>query len=279
MRSFVVTVPADEAELAVDVLFAAGVAAVEERAADAPGQVELWTHVGDEQAAIDRTAATLAAGWQWRVDEVDESVADTWRRHAVPIAVTDRLTIVPAWLDREGIDGTIIDIDPGSAFGLGDHPTTQLTLRALLRRLDAAPNGPARLLDVGCGSGVLAIAAALAGVPQVEAIDIHAAAVEATQANAARNGVAAQIAASTMPLAEVAGTFDVVLANVLAPVLVDLAADLRRVTAPGGLLVISGVLDGRFDHVVDALSPMSVRRVDTSDGWAAVELSSSSAKR
>lgn len=275
MRSFVVTVPAEAAELAADVLFAAGVAAVEERTGDRAGMVELWTHVGDDQAAIDATAATLAPGWSWRVVDVDESVADTWRRHAVPIPVTGDLTIVPAWHDDARAGSSTIVIDPGSAFGLGDHPTTQLTLRALLALLDAADSAPHRLLDVGCGSGVLAIAAAQRGVADVTAIDIHPGAVEATVANAGRNGVADRIDASTRPLADVAAAddpFDIVLANVLAPVLVDLAADLRRVTRPGGTLVISGVLDGRYDHVVDALSPLDVRSVDVADGWAAVVL-------
>ncbi len=272
MRSLVVTAPVAEAELAADVLFGAGVAAVEERPSETAGCVELWTHVGDEQVAIDRVIATLAAGWGHRVVDVDETVADTWRRHAAPIPVTDQLTIVPSWLDEVETAGARIVLDPGSAFGLGDHPTTQLTLRALLRHVEGASTPPRRLLDVGCGSGVLAIAAALAGVDDVQAIDIHAGAVEATVANAARNGVGGRIAASATPLTDVEGMFDVVLANVLAPVLVDLADDLRRVTAPGGLLVISGVLDGRFDHVVAALSPMSVRRVEVLDGWAAVEL-------
>lgn len=272
MRSFVLTAPATEAELAGDVLFAAGVAAVEERASDTPGSIELWTHVGDEQEAIEQVATTLAPSWTWRVVEVDETVAETWRRHAVPIAVTGSLTIVPAWLDDVAVSGATVVIDPGSAFGLGDHPTTQLTLRSLLRHLDAATSAPARALDVGCGSGVLAIAAAQRGVEHVVAIDIHPAAVEATRANAVRNRVDDRITASATPLADVDGSFDVVLANVLAPVLVELADDLRRVTAPGGLLVISGVLDGKFDHVVDALAPMRVRHVDVLDGWAAVEL-------
>lgn len=273
MRSLVVTVPVDDVELAADVLFAVGVAAVEERASEEAGNVELWTHVGDEPDAIDHAVATLRPEWAWRVVDVDAAVSDTWRRHAAPIAVTDRLTIVPAWLADVETSGTTIAIDPGSAFGLGDHPTTRLTLRALLRRLDAEPDPPRRVLDVGCGSGVLAIAAALHGVPDVMAIDIHPAAIEATRANAARNGVD-HVAASITPLPEVDGAFDVVLANVLAPALVELSADLRRVTSPGGLLVISGVLATRFDHVVAALSPMSVRRVDESDGWAAVELTS-----
>ncbi len=125
---------------------------------------------------------------------------------------------------------------------------------------------------MGCGSGVLGIVACLGGAASCVGIDIAEAAVSATLANAARNGVAARCTASVTPLAEVPGEFDVVLANVLAPVLVDLAPQLRRATADDGTLIISGVLAGRYDHVVEALSPMTVVDRRVSGGWAAVTL-------
>jgi ribosomal protein L11 methyltransferase len=108
------------------------------------------------------------------------------------------------------------------------------------------------------------------GAAHATGIDIAPAAVATTLANAAANGV--DVAVSTMPLDEVTGQFDVVLANILAPVLVALAADLRRVTAHDGRLVISGVLVDGHQHVLEALRPMVVERVDELDGWAAVEL-------
>jgi ribosomal protein L11 methyltransferase len=130
----------------------------------------------------------------------------------------------------------------------------------------------ATVLDVGCGSGVLSIVAAKLGAPYVEAIDISAAAVEATAANAARNGVAGVVTADTRGLADVGGPFDVVLANLLAPIIVELAADLRRVTAPGGALVVSGILAERHDHVLAALAPMVVVDAATRGPWAALLL-------
>ena len=113
-----------------------------------------------------------------------------------------------------------MDIDPGAAFGLGDHPTTVLALRAAASTI--WPD--ATVLDVGCGSGVLSIVAARLGAPYVEAIDISPAAIDATSANADRNGVAGAVTVSDRPLAPVDDQFDLVLANLLAPVVVDLAS-------------------------------------------------------
>jgi ribosomal protein L11 methyltransferase len=273
MQAFVLVVPADEADLAADRLFGLGVVAVEERSSDVDGHVELWTEVGDSTAAIDVAAAVLDDRWVWRTTVLDESVADTWRQHAVPITVVDGVVIVPTWLAGTVDTGTSIPIliDPGAAFGMGDHPTTQLTLRALLGELASRPL-PQSVLDVGCGSGVLAIAAAQRGATPVVGIDISTAAVEATGANALANGVAEVVDVSTTPLADVTGEFDVVLANVLAPALIDMAVDLRRLVAPGGVLVVSGILADRHDHVLEALSPLHPVAIATVDGWAAVTL-------
>ena len=273
MQAFVLVVPAEESDLAADRLFGLGVAAVEERSSDVDGHVELWTEVGDSTAAIDVAVAALDDTWTWRTTLLDESVADTWRQHAAPITVADGIVIVPTWLAGTVDTGpaTPILIDPGAAFGMGDHPTTQLSLRALLGELARRPR-PLSVLDVGCGSGVLAIAAAQRGANPVVGIDISTAAVEATGANALVNGVADVVEPSTTPLAHVAGEFDIVLANVLAPTLIDMAVDLRRVVAPGGVLVVSGILAERHEHVLAALAPLTPVATATVDGWAAVTL-------
>jgi ribosomal protein L11 methyltransferase len=276
MLALVLTVPAGEAELAADALWALGVVAVEERAAGADDPsgtydhlVELWTSLGDDVEAVTRAAEAFPSRWRWHLVEVDPTVADTWRRHAVPSWVTPDLVVVPAWVDAD-VDETVtaVRIEPGATFGLGDHPTTVLTLRALQGLLWPE----ATVLDVGCGSGVLAVTAALLGSPYVRAIDLSPAAVEATLDNAARNGVTGAIEVDTTPLAEIEGTFDVVLANILAPELISMSADLRRLTAPAGVLVVSGVLTAAHDHVVAALAPMQVVDRLTREGWAAVVL-------
>ncbi|MBA3287328.1 MAG: 50S ribosomal protein L11 methyltransferase [Acidimicrobiia bacterium] len=273
--AFVLTVPASEAELASDALWTLGVAAVEERTAPEHGDhagledhfVELWTSLGTDVGAVARAAESFSSRWRWRTVEVDPTVVESWRSHAVPSWVDRELVIVPAWRSVD-VPGSVVrvDIDPGAAFGLGDHPTTVLSLRLLKEVWWPG----ATVLDVGCGSGVLGIVAARFGSPYVEAIDISVAAIEATTANAERNDVAGVVTASTRPLADVTEPFDIVVANLLAPVVVDLATDLRRVVAPSGALIVSGVLSERHDHVVEALSPMRVVRTMTRESWAAL---------
>ena len=270
MRAFVVTVGSDEVELASDVLWQLGVRAIEER--QHPGavdRVELWTAVGDEPDAMARATGRLGDRWPTRVVDVIDDSADTWREFARPMWVDDGLVVVPAWQDHVFDDGVLaIAIEPGGAFGLGDHPTTLLSLRAARRHLGVGRT----VLDVGCGTGVIGIMAAMVGGSSVRAVDVASAAVEATSGNAIRNGVADRIVVDTTPAGDLDGTHHLVVANILAPTLVELADDLRRLTALDGRLVISGILADRHDHVVAALAPMVVERTDVLDGWAAVTL-------
>jgi ribosomal protein L11 methyltransferase len=277
MRAFVLSVPAGEVELASDVLWSLGVQAIEERDPGPPTDdhiVELWTALGDDATGVFESVLGSAEGfpqrWRWRVVEVDETVVDSWRQHAVPSWITDDLVVTPAWVEAPTRDPavTVLSIDPGAAFGLGDHPTTVLTARAV--RGLVFPN--AAVLDVGCGSGVISIVAARSGAAYVEAIDVAAAAVDATRANAARNGVDKIVRATTTPVDAVHGEFDVVAANILAPTLIALAPDLRRVVGPSGVLVTSGLLTDRTADVVDALAPMQVVDRLSREGWVALVL-------
>lgn len=279
--ALVLTVPAAEVEIASDALWALGVLAVEERTPAEEGGaapdgttddvVELWTSLGDDVDAVVRAAGGFPTRWRWRLVEVDPAVADSWRDHVTPTWVADDLVVVPAWLPFEPPTGApanliVLRIEPGSTFGLGDHPTTVLSLRALR----AAMWRGASVLDVGCGSGVLAVAAARLGASSVEAIDIAPAAVGITRANAEANGVGSVVHVSTTPLAELDGSYDVVVANILAPTLVELAADLRRVLHPAGLLVVSGLLAERYQHVVEALAPLVLVDRAVREGWTAL---------
>ncbi|MDO8390123.1 MAG: 50S ribosomal protein L11 methyltransferase [Actinomycetota bacterium] len=264
MLAFVVSVRPEDVEVASDALWGLGVVAVEERAT-ADGGVELWTSLGD----TDPTTIEWPAQWPWRLVEVDERVADTWREFAEPIVVGPDLVVRPAWVPYDAPPGTtVLHIEPGSTFGMGDHPTTILSLRALRRLVTPG----CTVLDVGCGSGVLAIGACVFGAASAVGIDIAPAAVPTTRANAAANGVAQRLTVSTTLLGDVTGTFDVVAANILAPTLVALAPDLRRVVAPGGALVVSGILAAAHAHVLDALAPLHVVATDELDGWVAVTL-------
>ena len=259
MRQLVVTVSPLEVELASDALWALGVVAVEERTTD-DGVIELWTSIGD--------ADDITLPWPSRFVEVDESVADSWRAFARPIVVSPSLVspglvVRPAWVPYDG-PGTVLHIEPGSTFGMGDHPTTVLCLRAVERLVTRGQT----VLDVGCGSGVLAIGAMVLGASRAVAVDIAPAAVPVTRANAAANGV--EVDVSTTPLEEVSGQYDLVLANILAPALIALAPHLRRVTK--GVLVISGILTDSHDHVLRALEPLHVVSTESLDGWSAVTL-------
>ncbi|MGI9645224.1 MAG: 50S ribosomal protein L11 methyltransferase [Ilumatobacteraceae bacterium] len=272
MLAFVVRVAPDEVDLASDRLWQLGVRGVEERPVDEEW-VELWSAVGEDSAAIERAASVIGDDWAWRTEEVADAHPETWRDHARPRPIGGRLLVVPAWqadaeVDTAG-DRIPILVEPGAAFGFGDHPTTELTLQALER--EVRPSGT--VLDVGCGTGILAIAAVKLGAGRVRAFDLATAAVEATTDNARRNGVEGRVEVDTTAATDLEGRYDLVLANILAPTLVALAPDLRRLTAPGGQLVISGILADAHDHVLDALAPMHVDRTDTLAGWAAVTLS------
>lgn len=265
MRAFVLTVPHDEVELASDALWGLGVVAIEERSFGA-SSVELWTSLGDD---ADPSTMDLPTAWPSRFVEVDASVADTWREFAEPIWIDDDLVVRPAWVPFDAPTGvTVLHIEPGATFGMGDHPTTMLSLRAVRRLVQPGCS----VLDVGCGSGVLAIAACVFGAASAAAVDIAPAAVPTTRANADANGVGKRVSVSTTDLVDVEGTFDLVLANILAPTLVALAGDLRRVVAPDGALVVSGILAEAHAHVLAALAPMRVVATDELNGWVAVTL-------
>lgn len=278
--ALVVTVPAGEAEVASDALWALGVMAIEERAAEgAPDDglsdhmVELWTSLGDDIETVTHAAVAFPTRWRWHLVEIDDSVVHTWREHAHPTWISSDLVVCPAWVEFSAPEGSpadllVLDIEPGNTFGLGDHPTTVLSLRAVR---DVMWHG-ATVLDVGAGSGVLSVAAAALGAGRVEAIDISPASPPVVMANAEANGVGGKIEASTVPLGSVDGTFDIVVANILAPTLVELAPDLVRVVAASGVLVISGVLVDRHAHVVEALAPLVPVSTTTRDGWACITL-------
>jgi ribosomal protein L11 methyltransferase len=271
MKTFHVTVPAADAELAADRLWQLGVEAVGLHD-PVDGRVELWTAVGDSDDAQRRAVASLEPDWVWRTEDVVEA-AETWREHVQPTWYADDGVVVPAWQVLDGeFDANVLvtTIEPATSFGLGDHPTTALTLGLLAGHVRTARVRSA--LDVGCGSGVLGIVAAQLGVERVRSVDISAGAVEATRANAIANGVAQAIDADNASLGELDERFDVVVANILAPTLISLADDLRRLCAPGGVLIISGILDASHDHVLDALVPLGVQRSVARDGWAAVQL-------
>ncbi len=274
-KTFHVAVPAADEELAADRLWQLGVEAVG-IGPDVDGVVELWTSVGGSARAIERAAASLEPHWTWRTADV-VAPDETWRDFAAPISYCADGVVVPAWQidSHDAPDGTLVTaIEPATSFGLGDHPTTTLSLTMLAERLATrdATTPVATLLDVGCGSGVLGVMAAQRGVAEIRAIDVSAGALEATLANAELNGVSEQIDVDLATLDGIAGPYDMVVANILAPVLISLAPQLQRLTSSTGELVISGILAEDHAHVIEALAPMHVEATTTLGGWAAVLL-------
>ena len=271
MLALVVTTTVGDVELASDALWSLGVVGIEERVV--ANGVELWTSLGDDADEVVAAASQRLSRWSWRFVDVDETVADTWRAHAQPVWVDPDLVICPAWIPFEVPSElesavTVLRIEPGATFGLGDHPTTMLSMRAIRRSLRSGST----VLDVGCGSGVLAVGACVLGAARAVAVDIAPASVPITKANAGSNGVADLIDVSTTPLEQVDGQFDIVVANILAPTLIELADDLVRVVAPSGMLIISGVLANRHEHVEVALRPLRRLHRETLDGWAVITL-------
>jgi ribosomal protein L11 methyltransferase len=177
-----------------------------------------------------------------------------------PVSITDDFWIVPTWHEPPVQARQVIRLDPGLAFGTGTHPTTRMCLRWIATH----PIAGQRVLDYGCGSGILAIAAALYGATAVDAVDIDPAAVTAAQANAAANGV--QIAAGLPELA--AGRYGTVLANILATPLKVLAPLLCAHVAPQGSLVLAGILERQAAELTEAYAAYTALEVaDREDGW------------
>ncbi|NWG16175.1 MAG: 50S ribosomal protein L11 methyltransferase [Chloroflexi bacterium] len=200
--------------------------------------------------------------------------AEAWKAHYHPVRIGRRLLVRPPWAAAPAREGDIeIVLDPGMAFGTGTHPTTQLCLEALEDRL---PPG-ARVLDLGCGSGILAIAAARLGAASVLALDIDPIAVEIAGANIAQNGVADTITVqqgSLDSLITSSRRFDLIVVNILAKVIIAMCDQhLGQVVRPGGLALFSGIIEDQTDDVEAALRKTGLQptaRRQQSD-WVLVE--------
>ena len=205
------------------------------------------------------------------VDEADW--AEAWKAHFPVIRIGRRIVIKPTWRrHRAGREDVVIALDPGMAFGTGLHPTTRLCLLGLdALAVDGLVSG-ARVVDVGCGSGVLSIAAAKLGAADVLAIDIDPIAIESTDANTRRNRLERRIRArlGSVPTGEAPA--DLVVANLIASVLVRLAAELAATIRPGGRWLASGIFRDRESEVVDAFRAVGLESTSrwAEEDWVAI---------
>jgi ribosomal protein L11 methyltransferase len=191
----------------------------------------------------------------------EESWESAWKKYYKPVRVTERLTVCPVWEKADSGEGeTVIRLDPGMAFGTGTHATTQMCLRLLEKHLHPGD----RVIDVGCGSGILSIAAAKLGAGSVLAVDLDEVAVQKTRENVILNGVQDLVFVRTGDLLTgVTEEGDLILANLLAPIILRLARDLRRVLRPGGRLIASGIVSDQLRSVREALEDAGLAMVET----------------
>jgi len=201
-------------------------------------------------------------------EQVPDDWAERWKRFHSPILVADRLYVRPPWEDAPIRPGVIdLRIDPGRAFGTGAHATTRLCLELLAGLARDGSRGS--FCDLGCGSGVLAIAAAKLGYGPVEAVDSDRLAVDATNLNARDNGIALDVVRRANLREEAPPAADVVAANLMRPLLLRVA---ELIDQRPGALILSGLLDHEADEVAAAFAPLTERRRLSDRGWTALLL-------
>ncbi len=224
-----------------------------------------------EEESAAGTAATRVLAQDWtsgvQLQSLDAVPDQDWVRltqsQFAPVAITPTFWIVPSWHETPAQARRVIRLDPGQAFGTGTHPTTRMCLR-WIAAAECGATLPARVLDYGCGSGILAIASALHGAREVDAVDIDAAAIEATRCNAQTNGVTLRAGAPD----SVRPPYDLVLANILATPLKLMAPLLSAQLAPGGRLVLAGILERQAEELSAAYAHwLRLEIQDAEDGW------------
>jgi ribosomal protein L11 methyltransferase len=250
-----------------------------------PAVVRAYLPVADEAAARKPIAeASVALGHlqafdlrpigELRTRFVHErDWASAWKAHFPVLRVGRRLVIRPSWRRHRRREGdVVVTLDPGMAFGTGLHPTTRLCLTGIEAMADAGGLTGARVLDVGCGSGILGIAALKLGAAEVIGLDTDPIAIEATEANARRNRVTrlVRVRQGTLPSGD--PRFDVILANLIAGLLIPMAADLRNELRPGGTLLASGIFVDRESEVQAAFEGQGLQVVgrDLESDWVAL---------
>ena len=206
----------------------------------------------------------------------EEDWADNWKRYYKPIPVGESLLVLPKWEpEPDGNARKVLKLDPGLAFGTGGHATTRMCLELL----EATAAGGERVLDLGCGSGILGIGALVLGCADCTGCDIDPKSPEAAADNAALNGIAPEsyrmytgdVLADSRLRSRLGTGYDIVLANIVSDVIIPLAPYARECTAPGGVFITSGIIEGRQDEVAAALSAagFTLEKHLSEDGWHA----------
>ncbi len=272
-----VDVSPEEADETSALLFELGAEGVEERdegtlaKSAASGKVTLVASFAtreDAESAILELDASLSPRYE---EIVGDAWRDAWKEHYRPFAIAPGIVIRPPWEPYEAKPGEkVLELEPGRAFGTGLHETTRLVAQAIQKH--ASELADTVVLDVGCGSGILALAAIVLGAKSAVAIDVDQEAIDVTNENAQRNGLADRIQASTTDLADLEMTSKVVVANIEAKVLIPIAHVLERHVAPGGLLLLSGILVPQKDDVRNAYPDMELLESPALGEWVLLAL-------
>jgi len=255
------------AEAMSDALMEAGADSVALEPAGAHTRLTALAAAGADAAALVAAAARAAALPLPDFSAVRLEDEDWVRRSQAqfgPIRVSEKIWIVPSWHEPPDPRAVIVRLDPGLAFGTGSHASTRLVLQALEKTIKTGD----RVLDYGCGSGILAIVAAKLGAGEVAAVDIDPQALDTTTENARINGVSLRVA---LPGQLPEGSYDMVLANILAGPLIALEAQLAACTRGGGRILLSGILQSQAAEVASAYARDFEIAVGANDeGWALV---------
>lgn len=198
--------------------------------------------------------------------------SEVWKQHFQPVRIGEKLVIIPTWLDVNHDHRIVIKIDPGMAFGTGTHPTTQLCLEimaGIFDTLDVSSRNSISIIDIGCGSGILGIAAQKLGAGKSLGVDLDPEAVEAAHRNAEINGVKENLELGVGSLNEIKeGNFSlsagqIVIANILAPVIIRLLKEgVGELVVPGGRLILSGILAEQVPDIEHAIQSAGLKLVD-----------------
>nr|WP_272893601.1 50S ribosomal protein L11 methyltransferase [Heyndrickxia oleronia] len=205
------------------------------------------------------------------ISEVNEEEwATAWKKYYNPVKISEKFTIVPTWEEYEPVssDELIIELDPGMAFGTGTHPTTVMCIQALERTVKEADS----VIDVGTGSGVLSIAAAMLGAGKVTALDLDEVAVQSARLNVKLNKVQSVVTVSKNDLLQgMDGQVDVVVSNILAEVIMSFTDDVAKAVKMGGYFIASGIIQQKKDQVKDAMiaSGFTIEETIIMEDWVA----------
>ena len=271
-----VDVTAEDADVMSATLFELGAEGVEERdgttlVKGAPGLVTLVASFASHEEAREAVLA-IDESMKPRLEEIiGDAWRDAWKEHFRPFAITASIVIRPPWeayAEKPGEE--VLVLEPGRAFGTGLHETTSLVAGVLEARKTELVGKT--VLDVGCGSGILALVALTLGASRARAIDVDADAALVAEENATRNGLDERVEADSTAIEAIEGTYPVVVANIEARVLIPMMPELTKRVAAGGLLVLSGILAPQKDEVRAAYASFALEDAPAKGEWVALVL-------